>query len=43
LKNIQIGTLAGNLALKKETPAFASDIFTALAAIGATINVCKYK
>ncbi|XP_059474105.1 xanthine dehydrogenase/oxidase-like isoform X2 [Neocloeon triangulifer] len=34
-----IGTLAGNLALKKEHPDFPSDVFTILEAVGAQLNI----
>ncbi|CAB3359541.1 Hypothetical predicted protein [Cloeon dipterum] len=34
-----VGTLAGNLMLKKDEPGFPSDIFVILEAVGATLNI----
>ena len=35
----QIGTLAGNLALKNSDPSFQSDIFLLLDCVGATVTL----
>ena len=37
-----VGTLAGNLSLKKQHPEFASDLFTILETVGARLNISEF-
>lgn len=37
----QIGTIAGNLVMKKEHPDFVSDVYVMLETVGATLNISE--
>jgi hypothetical protein len=36
-----MGTIAGNLSIKRHHPEFPSDIFTIFEAVGATLNISE--